>query len=43
MLYQGILNAIEGNDYDVFSKRAYVKKPVKIASLPVAWLRSQAL
>lgn len=43
MLYQGILDAIERNDYDVFNKRAYVKKPVKIASLPVAWLRSQAL
>lgn len=43
MLYQGILNAIERNDYDVFNKRAYVKKPVKIASLPIAWLRSQVL
>lgn len=43
MLYQGILDAIENNDYDVFTKRAFVKKPIKIASLPVAWLRSQAL
>lgn len=43
MLYQGILDAIERNNYDVFNKRAYVKKPVKIASLPIAWLRSQAL
>ena len=43
MLYQGILDAIEANDYDVFTKRAFVKKPIKIASLPIAWLRSQAL
>ena len=43
MLYQGILNAIELNDYDVFNKRAFVSKPVKIASLPIAWLRSQVL
>lgn len=43
MLYQGILKAIELNDYDVFNKRAFVKKPVKIATLPVAWLRSQVL
>ena len=43
MLYQGILGAIERNDYDVFNKRAFVKKPVKIATVPVAWLRSQIL
>lgn len=43
MLYQGILNAIERNDYDVFNKRAFVNKPVKIATLPIAWLRSQVL
>lgn len=43
MLYQGILDAIERNDYDVFNKRAYVKKPIKIASIPVAWLRAQVL
>lgn len=43
MLYQGILDAIEENDYEVFKKRAFVKKPVKVASLPIAWLRSQVL
>ena len=43
MLYQGILGAIERNDYDVFNKRAFVKKPVKLAALPIAWLRSQVL
>lgn len=43
MLYQGILDAIERNDYDVFNQRAFVKKPLKIASLPIAWLRAQVL
>jgi phytoene synthase len=43
MLYQGILDAIERNQYDVFSKRAFVPKTEKILSLPVAWLRAQAL
>jgi phytoene synthase len=43
MLYQGILDVIERNQYDVFSRRAYVPKPQKLLSLPVAWLRAQAL
>jgi phytoene synthase len=43
MLYQGILDAIERNQYDVFTKRAFVPKGEKIFSLPVAWLRAQAL
>ncbi|MGK7899906.1 MAG: 15-cis-phytoene synthase CrtB [Hormoscilla sp.] len=43
MLYQQILDAIERNQYDVFSKRAYVSTPRKFLSLPVAWLRAQAL
>ncbi|MBC6475161.1 MAG: phytoene synthase [Hormoscilla sp. GM102CHS1] len=43
MLYQQILDAIERNQYDVFSKRAYVSTPRKLLSLPVAWLRAQAL
>ncbi|HEY9725445.1 MAG TPA: phytoene synthase [Chroococcales cyanobacterium] len=43
MLYQGILDVIERNQYDVFSKRAYVPKPQKLLALPVAWLRAQAL
>ncbi len=41
--YQGILDAIERNNYDVFNRRAFVSKPKKIASLPLAWLRAQAL
>ncbi|MFP4007185.1 MAG: 15-cis-phytoene synthase CrtB [Spirulinaceae cyanobacterium] len=43
MLYQGILDVIERNDYDVFNKRAFVPKIEKLCYLPVAWLRSQAL
>jgi phytoene synthase len=43
MLYQGILNVIEANNYDVFTKRAYVPLPKKMLYLPVAWLRAQAL
>lgn len=43
MLYQGILNVIEANNYDVFTKRAFVRTPRKMLYLPVAWLRAQAL
>ena len=43
MLYQGILDVIEDNQYDIFSKRAYVPNLKKIFYLPVAWLRAQAL
>ena len=43
MLYQGILNEIEANNYDVFNKRAFVSKPKKSLALPIAWLRAQVL
>ncbi len=43
MLYQGILDAIEQNNYDVFSQRAFVPKYKKTLSLPIAWLRAQVL
>ncbi len=43
MLYQGILDIIEANQYDVFQKRAYVPTPKKMLYLPIAWLRAQAL
>ncbi|HEY9635937.1 MAG TPA: phytoene synthase [Coleofasciculaceae cyanobacterium] len=43
ILYQGILDVIEHNQYDVFTTRAYVPKPQKLLALPVAWLRAQAL
>ncbi|MDJ0729871.1 MAG: phytoene synthase [Crocosphaera sp.] len=43
MLYQGILDVIEANDYDVFNQRAFVRTPKKMLYLPIAWLRSQVL
>ena len=43
MLYKGILDVIEANNYDVFQRRAYVATPKKMLYLPVAWLRAQAL
>ena len=43
MLYQGILNEIEANNYDVFRQRAFVPKCKKTLSLPIAWLRAQVL
>lgn len=36
ILYRQILDAIERNNYDNFSRRAYVPKWRKFASLPVA-------
>jgi phytoene synthase len=43
MLYSQILNVIEGNNYDVFSRRAFVPGFRKILSLPIALLRAIAL
>ena len=43
MLYQGILDEIEKNDYDVFNHRAFVPKYKKTLALPIAWLRAQVL
>ena len=43
MHYQGILNEIEANNYDVFNQRAFVSKPKKTIALPIAWLRAQVL
>eukprot|EP00252_Welwitschia_mirabilis_P007556 TRINITY_DN1901_c0_g2_i3.p1 TRINITY_DN1901_c0_g2~~TRINITY_DN1901_c0_g2_i3.p1 ORF type:complete len:225 (+),score=23.41 TRINITY_DN1901_c0_g2_i3:750-1424(+) len=40
ILYQKILDAIEANDYDNFSKRAYVGKAQKYFSLPLAYTRA---
>ncbi|KAJ6709084.1 PHYTOENE SYNTHASE CHLOROPLASTIC [Salix koriyanagi] len=37
LLYKQILDSIEANDYDNFSKRAYVGKAKKFASLPIAY------
>lgn len=43
ILYQRILDAIERNQYDVFTQRAFVPTPRKLLCLPVAWLRAQVL
>lgn len=43
VVYSKILNAIERNNYDVFSHRAYVSGFRKVLCLPVAWLRAQVL
>jgi phytoene synthase len=43
MLYKGILDVIERNQYDVFRQRAFVPTSRKLLHLPVAWLRAQAL
>ena len=41
--YEGILDALEANDYDNFSRRAHVSGPRKLLMLPGAWweVRSQ--
>ncbi|KAJ8760153.1 hypothetical protein K2173_011009 [Erythroxylum novogranatense] len=41
MLYRKILDAIEDNGYDNFTKRAYVGKTKKILMLPQAYARAQ--
>ncbi len=43
MHYSRILTIIERNDYNVFTRRAYVPQWQKLRSLPVAWMRSQVL
>ncbi|WOL05327.1 phytoene synthase [Canna indica] len=40
LLYRQILDEIEANDYDNFTKRAYVSKAKKLLALPVAYGRS---
>jgi len=41
-LYQGILEAIEVNDYDVFSKRAHLSTSEKLKRLPGIWWRTRS-
>jgi len=43
ILYQGILDEIERNEYDVFNKRAYVPTLRKMMCLPMARLRATVL
>lgn len=40
-LYQAILTDIENNDYDVFSRRAYISTSGKLRRLPAIWWRSR--
>ncbi|KAA0046227.1 phytoene synthase [Cucumis melo var. makuwa] len=40
LLYRQILDEIEANDYDNFTKRAYVSKAKKILALPMAYGRA---
>jgi phytoene synthase len=40
-LYRGILDEIERNDYDVFSRRASVSKAGKLKRLPGIWVRAR--
>ncbi|KAI3462239.1 hypothetical protein Pfo_018902 [Paulownia fortunei] len=40
LLYQQILDEIEANDYNNFTRRAYVSKPKKILALPMAYAKS---
>ncbi len=43
MQYQGILDAIARNQYDVFNQRAFVSTSRKMFYLPLSWLRAQVL
>ncbi|VFQ99730.1 unnamed protein product [Cuscuta campestris] len=40
LLYRKILDEIEANDYNNFTRRAYVSKPKKLLSLPIAYAKS---
>lgn len=43
VFYQGILDEIEKNDYDVFNQRASLSALGKVSRIPALWLRVQAL
>ena len=43
IFYQGILDEIEKNDYDVFSHRASLNTLGKVSRLPRLWLKIRAL
>ena len=40
-LYRGILDAIRANEYDVFTKRAYVPTPTKMLMMPRLWFAAR--
>lgn len=43
VLYSGILDEIEKNNYDVFSRRASLSLPEKLKRLPALWLKVKML
>ena len=43
VFYQGILDEIEKNDYDVFTRRACLSMLEKMSRIPALWLRLQAI
>jgi phytoene synthase len=43
VFYQGILDEIERNDYDVFTRRATVGLAGKLRRIPVLWLKIKTL
>nr|BAI47572.1 phytoene synthase [Ipomoea sp. Kenyan] len=40
LLYRKILDEIEANDYNNFTRRAYVSKPKKLLALPIAYAKA---
>ncbi|MCB0101245.1 MAG: phytoene/squalene synthase family protein [Anaerolineales bacterium] len=43
IFYQGILDVIEKNDYDVFSRRASLGALGKLAKIPAVWLKLRTM
>jgi phytoene synthase len=43
IFYQGILDEIEKNDYDVFHRRASLSALKKVSSIPSLWLKVKSL
>jgi len=43
VFYQGILDEIEKNDYDVFTKRANLSATGKVSKIPALWLKIKAM
>ena len=43
VFYQGILDEIEKNDYNVFSQRASLSRVGKLSRIPALWLRIKSL
>jgi phytoene synthase len=43
VFYQGILDEIEKNDYDVFTRRASLSAFGKVSRIPSLWLKIKTL